>query len=55
MTWQNFVLQQQKVKKSHATKLCSFKVIHHFVENEVITYDIICSAFKLLVNPIFYS
>ena len=44
MTWQNSVLQQEKIQKSqlhHATKPCSFKVIHHFVENDVITYDVI--------------
>ena len=42
MTWQNSVLQQQKDQKSqlhHATKLCGFKVIYHFVENDI-TYDV---------------
>ena len=41
---QNSVLQQWKDQKSwlhHATKSCSFIVSHHFMENDVITYDII--------------
>ena len=42
MTWQNPLLQHQNNQKSklhHATKPCS-EVIHHFVENNVITSDI---------------
>ena len=41
MTWQNFAIQQEKDQKRqlyNATKPCSFEVIHHFVENDVITY-----------------
>ena len=31
----------QKSQLHHATKPCSIKVIHHFVENDIITNDII--------------
>ena len=44
MTYQNSVIQKEKGQKSilyYATKPCSFKVIHHFVENEVIIFDVI--------------
>ena len=54
MTWQNSVLQQQKDQKSqlhHAIKPQSSKVIDHFPENDVITYDVI--APKMASDPPF--
>ena len=59
VTLQTFVLQQQKDKKKsqlhHATKPCSFKVIYHFVENDVIAhlrevYTLLLSNFVLDVT-----
>ena len=58
MTWQNSVLKQRKVKKSQldrATKPYSFKVVLHFVEKDLTTYDVIarlnglCPHFLFLI------